>query len=116
VDLALAPPLVLAADIEAAVGDLGRVGRVRPDVPGGDLLGGDPLLALGSAARRLRPRAIFLWAQLTGPMNTEFVTGVEEFRGGASVLLGGPGWEGAVLPNGMQRARSLDDAIRLLSG
>jgi methanogenic corrinoid protein MtbC1 len=74
-----------------------------------------PLNALRSAARRLRPRAVFLWAQLTGPMNAEFVAGVEDFRAGGTVLLGGPGWEGVALPDGTYRARSLDDAMRLLA-
>ena len=37
VQLALAAPLVLAADLEAPVGPLGLVGRVRLGVPGRDL-------------------------------------------------------------------------------
>src|ERR1041384_3548036 len=36
--LALAPPLVLAADFEPPVRAFGRVGRVRPSVPGRHLL------------------------------------------------------------------------------
>src|ERR1700712_1959924 len=65
-----------------------------------------PLLALRAATRRLRPHAIFLWAQLTSPMNSDFAVGVEDVRAGASVVLGGPGWEGAVQPESMQRATS----------
>lgn len=74
-----------------------------------------PLAALRSAARRLRPSAIFLWAQLTGPMNSDFAAGVEDFRAGASVVIGGPGWADVELRHGMQRATSLDDALRLLN-
>ncbi|HSP39143.1 MAG TPA: MerR family transcriptional regulator [Frankiaceae bacterium] len=74
-----------------------------------------PLLALRAATRRLRPNAIFLWAQLASPMNSDFAAGVEDVRAGAAVVLGGPGWDGAPLPENIQRATSLDDAVHLLT-
>jgi methanogenic corrinoid protein MtbC1 len=74
-----------------------------------------PLSALRSAARRLRPGSIFLWAQLTGPMNNDFADGVDEFRAGASVVVGGPGWADVDPRDGMHRASSLDDALRMLT-
>lgn len=73
-----------------------------------------PLSALRAATQRLRPAAIFLWAQLTGPMNTEFAAGVDDVRAGADVVLGGPGWGDAVIPSSMSRAFSLDDALHQL--
>src|SRR4051812_22102554 len=69
-----------------------------------------PLLALREAARRLRPGAIFLWAQLTGPMNSEFAQGVVDFRGSATVVFGGPGWAEGPTPEGGRRAHDLDEA------
>ena len=52
VHLALAAPLVLAADLERAVGALGRVGGVRAAVPGGGLLGDDLEPDAAEPARR----------------------------------------------------------------
>jgi hypothetical protein len=48
-------------------------------------------------------------------MNSEFVAGVDEFRAGASVVVGGPGWADVGLQDGMRQASSLDEAIRLLT-
>jgi methanogenic corrinoid protein MtbC1 len=70
-----------------------------------------PLPALREATRRLRPASIFLWAQLTGPLNAEFASGVNEVRAGAAIVLGGPGWDTAVLPQGIRRVSGLDEAM-----
>src|SRR4051812_34767570 len=74
-----------------------------------------PLPALRESIRRLRPQAVFLWAQLLGPMNTEFVRSLSTGRAGAAVVLGGPGWDDAALPDDAQRTSALDDALRVLS-
>ena len=49
-----------------------------------------------------------------GPLNEQFVTGVDEVRARGSVIVGGPGWDGVPLPDGIERADSLDDALSLL--
>jgi methanogenic corrinoid protein MtbC1 len=74
-----------------------------------------PLAALRAAALRLRPGAIFLWSMMSGPMNEEFVQGLEEFRQGVTLVLGGPGWRDLELPDGVVRVNSLDEALSCLS-
>jgi DNA-binding transcriptional MerR regulator len=74
-----------------------------------------PLSALRASAQRLRPSAIFLWAQLSGPMNNEFAAGAVEIRSGATLVVGGPGWADASLPEGLTHVASLDDALDRLA-
>ena len=74
-----------------------------------------PLPALRESIRRLRPQAVFLWAQLTGPMNTEFVRSLANGRAGANVVLGGPGWDDPALPDEATRVSGLDEAMRALA-
>jgi methanogenic corrinoid protein MtbC1 len=73
-----------------------------------------PLPALREATRRLRPQSIFLWAQLPGPLNSDFANGLHDVRAGAAVVLGGPGWDEA-LPAGTRRVHGLDDAMAQLA-
>ncbi len=74
-----------------------------------------PLPALRESIRRLRPQAIFLWAQLTGPMNAEFIRSLDTARAGANVVLGGPGWDDPALPPEAERVADLDEALRALA-
>jgi methanogenic corrinoid protein MtbC1 len=74
-----------------------------------------PLPAMREAVRRLRPGAIFLWAQLTSPMNHEFASAVSEIRGCAQLVVGGPGWSETALPDGTRLALSVDEAVATLS-
>jgi DNA-binding transcriptional MerR regulator len=74
-----------------------------------------PLSALRASTQRLRPSAIFLWAQLSGPMNSEFAAGAAEIRSGASIVVGGPGWADAPLPEGLSHVSSLYDALERLA-
>jgi DNA-binding transcriptional MerR regulator len=74
-----------------------------------------PLTALRASTQRLRPSAIFLWAQLAGPMNDEFAIGAAGLRSGAAVIVGGPGWAPTSLPDGLTHVASLDDALERLA-
>jgi methanogenic corrinoid protein MtbC1 len=73
-----------------------------------------PLLALCEAARRLRPGATFLWAQLAGSINAEFAASMADSRTGGLLVLGGPGWDGEPLPEGTRHAASVDKALTIL--
>ncbi|WP_433722450.1 MerR family transcriptional regulator [Nocardia sp. CA-129566] len=82
---------------------------------GARMLGADvPATALADTlARSGRPAAMLLWSQQESTALTSAVrAGLDA---GARVLVGGPGWEAILLPEGVERVDSLLDAANRLA-
>jgi len=77
-----------------------------------------PADALISALRQSRPRAVFLWASLPRPRDEPFWRQLEVVDWPLEVVIGGPGWAGALAaPDGPVVVRRVDDfraAVRAL--
>ncbi|MFF8562025.1 MerR family transcriptional regulator [Streptomyces albidoflavus] len=117
------PPVLLACvpeeqhtlPVEALAAGLGERG-----VPLRMFGGAVPAGALDDAVRRTGPAAVVLWSQSRDTADRRLARavagrawGVKGARGGASLLLAGPGWAGPT-PGGVLRPRSLREALRLL--
>ncbi|MGW5025775.1 B12-binding domain-containing protein, partial [Streptomyces albidoflavus] len=117
------PPVLLACvpeeqhtlPVEALAAGLGERG-----VPLRMFGGAVPAGALDDAVRRTGPAAVVLWSQSRDTADRRLARavagrawGVKGARGGASLLLAGPGWAGPI-PGGVLRPRSLREALRLL--
>lgn len=79
------------------------------------MLGADvPTGALADTLARFdRPAAVLLWSQQESTALTSAVRTCVD--AGARVLVGGPGWEGVFLPEGVERIQSLVDAADRLA-
>ena len=78
------------------------------------VLGGrTPDEALAAAVRRTGPVAVFVWAQAR-PI-TDLTCAVPAIRPAAAVVVGGPGWRGFELPEGVQCPRDLAEAVTALT-
>ncbi len=75
-----------------------------------------PSRALQAAARRLGPSGIFVWSQLPGrAVSPNDLAGLVRSRPLRRVVVGGPGWDPDALPQRVQLAESLDQAVALLT-
>ena len=75
-----------------------------------------PADALAAAVRRTAPAAVVLWSQLPSTADLGVVTGLPVTRPRYRTFVAGPGWDGAALPAGVGRARSLVDAGERIAG
>jgi len=64
--------------------------------------------------RRLRARAVFIWAQAPGAQVRGLIHEVPAMRPPVHVVVGGPGWDQVPLPPDWTRAGSLAEAAQLL--
>lgn len=69
-----------------------------------------PAAALVSAVTRLGPRVVFVWAHDRVYADQVPLTEIKS----VSVLVGGPGWDGARLPEGVQRVDTLGTAVETI--
>lgn len=83
------------------------------------LMGGQmPGAAVGIVTRRTGAAAVFLWRQLPPPEDGDEdgeLARLPMRRPVRAVVVGGPGWENKVLPDGVRQARDLSSAMRLLA-
>jgi len=71
--------------------------------------------ALHSAVRRIGPAVLFVWSQLTTTADPAALAGLPVTRPPTAILVGGPGWAGADLPERVAVADSLPAAIRFVA-
>ncbi|MEI2717660.1 MAG: MerR family transcriptional regulator [Candidatus Nanopelagicales bacterium] len=93
--------------LQAALRDAGQSSvllgaRVPPD-------------AIHAAVRRLRPRAVVLWAQRRELADPELLTGMPTQRPAVQVVPAGPGWSELDLPE-TDRPHSLSEAVDMITG
>jgi MerR family transcriptional regulator, light-induced transcriptional regulator len=70
-----------------------------------------PYASLVAAVRRTGPAAVFLWSQTADTGNLAALPDLRPRRPGARLLLGGPGWPPAGLPDGSRLIGTLPDAV-----
>ena len=73
-----------------------------------------PAVALEAAVRRTGAAALFLWSQLPGTGGEAAVHALPATRPPTAVVVGGPGWTGAELPERVGVARDLREAVELV--
>jgi MerR family transcriptional regulator, light-induced transcriptional regulator len=73
-----------------------------------------PASALVAAVRRLGPAAVFLWAQMPGYGDRRLFERLPAQRPSARIVLGGPGWRGMELPDGIAYVNDLAVAVERL--
>ncbi len=79
---------------------------------GARVLGADlPYRSLAAAVRRTGPAAVFLWSQVPASANARALPDLRPRRPGARLLLGGPGWAHAALPDGARLVETLPRAV-----
>ena len=71
---------------------------------------GLPAGALYSAVRRLGPAVVFVYAQMPGLGDVEMLAGLPATRPGATVIVGGRGWDDLDPGEAARRVLSLADA------
>jgi DNA-binding transcriptional MerR regulator len=69
-----------------------------------------PAPALVAAVRRTAPAAVVLWSQLALSADVDVVAALPVTRPRFRTYVAGPGWDGAELPPGVERLRSLVEA------
>ena len=107
--LACAPGELHALPLYALAGALAEQGM------GARLLGQAlPADALCAAVRRTGPALLFLWSQLPGTADPQVLEQLPVTRPTTTVVVGGPGWAGAALPAGIDRADGLPTALGLV--
>lgn len=72
-----------------------------------------PADALEAAVRRTGPALLFLWSQLRTTAKPAVVDHLPVMRPPTAVLVGGPGWRGAHLPDRVRLVRTLAEALDL---
>ncbi len=92
--------------VAAALSERGICSRV--------LAPGLPPVALLDATTRLRPAAVFLWAQIPGTAECTMLADLPEFRPKSVIVVGGEGWC-ACLPAGVTRAIDITDTVASLA-
>jgi hypothetical protein len=73
-----------------------------------------PASALQAAVRRTGPAVLFLWSQLPGTADPTVLEELPMTRPATAVVVGGPGWTGAVLPRRVTKAEDLPHALTLV--
>lgn len=73
-----------------------------------------PAAALRAAVRRTGPAALFVWAQLTKTADPAVLSSFPVTRPPTAVIVGGPGWTPAELPDRVSMARDLPHAVSLV--
>ncbi|MGH3897623.1 MAG: MerR family transcriptional regulator [Pseudonocardiaceae bacterium] len=70
-----------------------------------------PTSALTSAVRRIKPSAVFIWAQTERTAQHADLTAIPRQRPPARIVAGGPGWRDLELPTTVTRAATLTEAV-----
>jgi len=70
-----------------------------------------PVDALVTAVRRTAPAVVVLWSQIRATADVETVAALPVTRPRFRAYVAGPGWDGAALPAGVSRLRTLTDAV-----
>jgi DNA-binding transcriptional MerR regulator len=70
-----------------------------------------PVDALVTAVRRTAPAVVVLWSQIRSTADVETVAALPVTRPRFRTYVAGPGWDGAALPAGVSRLRTLTDAV-----
>lgn len=70
-----------------------------------------PTSALISAVRRIKPSAVFIWAQTERTAQHADLTAIPRQRPPARIVAGGPGWRDLELPATVTRAATLTEAV-----
>jgi DNA-binding transcriptional MerR regulator len=73
-----------------------------------------PAQALQAAVLRTGPAVLFLWSQLPGSADPQVLEDLPVTRPATAVVVGGPGWSGAVLPRRVTVAADLPHALTLV--
>jgi transposase-like protein len=73
-----------------------------------------PIDALHSAVRRIGPSVLFLWAQLRTSADVSVLASLPVTRPATAVVVGGPGWDVAELPQRVTAAGDLAGALTLV--
>lgn len=73
-----------------------------------------PVAALHAAVRRTGPSVLFLWSQLRASAEASFLSTLPVTRPATAVLVGGPGWNAAELPERVTAAGDLTGALDLV--
>ena len=73
-----------------------------------------PAQALQAAVLRTGPSVLFLWSQLPGSADPQVLEDLPLTRPATAVVVGGPGWTGAVLPRRVNVAEDLPHAMTLV--
>jgi MerR family transcriptional regulator, light-induced transcriptional regulator len=73
-----------------------------------------PASALAAAVRRTGPAAIFLWAQMPGYGDRRLLERLPGLRPTPRIVLGGPGWHGIEVPDGVAYVDDLGEAVERL--
>lgn len=73
-----------------------------------------PADALSAAVRRTGPVLLFLWSQLPGTADRRVLEQLPVTRPATAVVVGGPGWAGKPLPEGIAHADGLPSALELV--
>jgi MerR family transcriptional regulator, light-induced transcriptional regulator len=73
-----------------------------------------PAGALAAAVRRTGPAAVFLWAQMPGYGDRRLFERLPALRPAPRIVLGGPGWRGVELPDGVTHVEDLGAAVERL--
>jgi transposase-like protein len=92
--------------LAAALAEHGLAARV--------LGAGVPHSALEAAVGRTGAGVLFLWAELAAAGSVASLPAVPRTRPPIHLVVGGAGWEGVVLPTGVERARTLRAAVDLV--
>lgn len=74
-----------------------------------------PADALRAAVRRLGPAGLFVWSQVPDTAHIEALATLPQTRPPTTVVVGGPGWGAAQLPDRVIRAGDLTAAVTLLA-
>lgn len=70
-----------------------------------------PADALQAAVRRTGPALLFVWSQLSGTADAEVLAGLPITRPPTTIVVGGPGWSPDRLPEHVNVALDLSDAL-----
>jgi MerR family transcriptional regulator, light-induced transcriptional regulator len=74
-----------------------------------------PTGALAAAVRRTGPIAVFVWAQMPGYGDRKIFDRLPVLRPASRLVLGGPGWHGVHLPDGVAHVDDLGSAVERVS-
>lgn len=111
-----APVLLAALDGEQHVLALHALAAALAErqVPSLALGASTPAPALGAAAQRVAPPAVFLWSQSAATADVTALARLPRRRPRTVVVLGGPGWRSVGLPHHVVRVHALADALSAL--
>jgi hypothetical protein len=83
---------------------------------GARVLGGAvPPAALSAAVRRVRPAVTFCWSSMPSTGDPRYLDAVPALAPATSVVVGGRGWDEALLPRGVEVVRDVPHAVAVIA-